>query len=193
MGPLIPNNIIDSGWSYLIAFIIGIAFGAVLEASGFSSSRKIVGTFYGYDFTVLRVFMTATIVAMLGLLYFNYLGWMDLSMIYFPPTFLYSVLLGGFIMGLGFIIGGFCPGTGICAMAIGKLDAAVFIVGLYLGILLFAEIYPYVEEIYTGHDLGNIRVTDSLGISSGLFAFLFVVVSIIAFAVASYVQRRVTQ
>ena len=91
MGPLIPNGIIDAGWSYIIAMVLGFFFGYILESAGFSSSRKLVGVFYGYDFTVLRVFFTAVVTAMIGLLYFNFMGWIDLSMLYIPPTFLQAI------------------------------------------------------------------------------------------------------
>ena len=47
MGPLIPQYIIDPAWNNLIGIIVGILFGLILESSGFSSSRIIVGVFYG--------------------------------------------------------------------------------------------------------------------------------------------------
>ena len=125
MGPLIPYNIIDPSWNLLIALLLGMAFGFVLESSGFSSSRKLAGVFYGYDFVVLRVFFTAAITAILGMAYFDYLGIMDLSIIYINPAYINSAILGGVVMGLGFILGGFCPGTSFCAVAIGKIDAMV--------------------------------------------------------------------
>ncbi|MBV6429407.1 MAG: hypothetical protein KIPDCIKN_03959 [Haliscomenobacter sp.] len=191
MGPLIPQGIIGEGWSYVIAFITGAFFGMILESSGFSSSRKIVGLFYGYDFTVLRVFFTATVTAMIGLLYFNYMGWIDLSMVYFPPMYLWAAIVGGLIMGLGFIMGGFCPGTGLCAVGIGKLDALANVVGLYLGIFLFSEAYPFFEKLYLSNALGDLRVNEVLGISSGLFAFLFAAFALVAFIVTAWIQKRV--
>ncbi len=191
MGPLIPQGIIDPGWSYLIALVIGFGFGMVMESSGFSTARKIVGVFYGYDFTTLRVFFTASITAMVGLLYFNYMGWVDLSMIYFPPTYVNAAILGSVLMGLGFVIGGFCPGTGIVAFGIGKLDGLVFVIGLYLGIFVFSEAYPYVEGIYSQNALGRVKITDTLGIPTGVFVLMFIIVAIIAFTIASYVLKRV--
>jgi hypothetical protein len=65
MGPLVPY-VISVEFSLVIAFFIGIAFGFILEQAGFSSAKKLVGLFYGYDFTVLRVFFTAGITAMTG-------------------------------------------------------------------------------------------------------------------------------
>jgi hypothetical protein len=87
MGPLIQQGIINPEWNPIIAFILGVGFGFVLEQAGFSTARKIVGVFYGFDMTVLRVFLTAVVTASLGLLYFNYLGWIDLTMIYINPHF----------------------------------------------------------------------------------------------------------
>ena len=138
MGPLIPNGIIGSNWDFVIAILLGIAFGFILEASGFSSSRNITGVFYGYNFVVLRVFFTAVIVGMVGLLYFDYFGWIDLQKYFILPTYLGPMIFGGVIMGLGFIMGGFCPGTSFTAIAIGKLDGQVFAISLYLGIYLFS-------------------------------------------------------
>ncbi len=48
MGPLIPNGYITGDWNFVIAILIGIAFGFILEASGFSASRNLAGVFYGY-------------------------------------------------------------------------------------------------------------------------------------------------
>ncbi|NQV14442.1 sulfurtransferase, partial [bacterium] len=88
MGPLVPQEIISADWNLLVAFVIGIGFGFVLEQAGFSSSRKLAGVFYGYDTVVLKVFFTGAITAMLGLLFFSLFGWIDLNLIYVNPTFL---------------------------------------------------------------------------------------------------------
>ncbi|MBN1926339.1 MAG: YeeE/YedE family protein, partial [Prolixibacteraceae bacterium] len=128
MGPLVPY-IISEEFNLIVALLIGIGFGFILEQAGFSSTRKLVGLFYGYDFTVLRVFFTAGVTAMVGVLLLGHYGLLDLSVIYVNPTFLRSALIGGIIMGAGFIIGGFCPGTSVCAAAIGKIDGMLFVLG----------------------------------------------------------------
>lgn len=193
MGPLITQGLIDPHWDLLIALLIGIAFGYILEASGFSSSRKIAGVFYGYDFTVLRVFMTATVVAMLGLVYFNYMAWIDLDMIFVLPTYKSSMLVGGILMAFGFVMGGYCPGTSFTGLVIGKTDALVFLGGIVLGIFIFSSIFPLIEDIYYGGDIGAATIQETLGISRGLFAFLLVIVTIIVFFLASLVKTRVKQ
>ncbi|MEZ5195965.1 MAG: YeeE/YedE thiosulfate transporter family protein [Bacteroidales bacterium] len=193
MGPLIPLGVIPEQWNSVIAVLIGMAFGFIMEGSGFSSSRKIVGLFYGYDFTVLRVFFTAVVTTAIGILYFDYLGWMDFSMLYIHPTYVTAAIVGGLIMGLGFITGGFCPGTSVCAAAIGKIDGIVFTLGLMVGIFIFSEAYSWLEGIYNGNYLGSVKVTETLGISDSLFVVLFAIVALVAFYVTSLIRRRVKE
>jgi len=191
VGPLIPMNYIPQAWDNVFALILGMGFGITLEASGFSSSRKIIGTFFGYDFVVLKVFFTAAITAMLGLLYFSYMGWIDYSMLFIQPTFVASAVIGGIIMGIGFSMGGYCPGTSFCGLAIGKLDALTFTVGMFVGVFIFSETFPLIEKMYNSGNLGNVLITDSLGISKALFAFLLVVAAVGMFFVASRLERRI--
>lgn len=192
MGPLVPN-LISENLNYILALFIGIAFGAILEQAGFSSSRRLVGLFYGYDFTVLRVFFTAGIVAMVGVMALDHFGVLDMNLVYINPTFLWSAIVGGLLMGLGFIIGGYCPGTSFCAVAIGKLDALALIGGALVGVFLFAEGYPLLEGLYKAAYLGAPRIYQTLGISQNLFAFVMVVFALIAFGIASFVERKVNR
>jgi hypothetical protein len=191
MGPLIPNGVIPAEWDSIIAILIGIAFGFVLEASGFSSSRKLAGVFYGYDFAVLKVFFTAALVAVIGVYYMDYLGYLDVNQLYVHPTYLWGAIIGGVIMGLGFVAGGFCPGTSLCAVAIGKIDAIVYVGGIMVGVFIFSEMYTFFEPIYDGYFYGNITLEDSLGINPYWFVFIFSIIAIVAFVVADMVRKRV--
>ena len=190
MGPLVPD-VISNNLNFIVALVIGIFFGAILEQAGFSTSKKLVGLFYGYDFTVLRVFFTAGIVAMIGIMGLEHYGLIDMNLVYINPTFLWSAIIGGLIMGLGFVVGGFCPGTSVCAAAIGKIDAMIFIVGAIFGVLIFAEGYPIFESLYKSANLGNPTLFVTLGISQNLFAFIMVVFALTAFWVASIVENKV--
>ncbi len=191
MAPFIPQGYINPELTLFFALILGIGFGYILEQAGFSSARKLAGVFYGYDFVVLRVFFTAGITAMTGLMFLGYLGWVDLSLLHVNPTYLYSAIIGGVVMGFGFIFGGYCPGTSFVGAVIGKVDAMVFIIGSIIGIFLFGHFYNALEPIYTGSFLGNIYIYDSLGISKSWFAFLLVVVALIAFMLTQMIEDRV--
>ncbi len=193
MGPLIVNNIISQNTNLLLAFIIGIGFGWVLESSGFSSSRKLAGVFYGYDAVVLKVFFTAAVTAMLGLLFFSLFGWINLDYVYINPTFVSSAIWGGVIMGAGFIMGGFCPGTSFCAASIGKVDALVFIGGLFIGVIVFAEGYPLWETLYKANFIGAPKLSEALGLSDGLLALGVILAATGMFYVAEWAEKKFPQ
>jgi len=190
MGPFVPDIISDQ-LNLVVALILGIGFGFVLEQAGFSSSRRLAGVFYGYDFTVLRVFFTAAVTAMSGILILGYFGLLDTEAIYVNPTWLWPAIVGGAIMGVGFIVGGYCPGTSVCAAAIGKVDGMFFVGGGMIGVLFFGELYPLYHNFYESTALGPIKVFDSLGISQGLFAFALIAVAVGAFAVTTFIEKKV--
>lgn len=190
MGPLVPF-IISEEFSLVIALFLGIGFGFILEQAGFSSTRKLVGLFYGYDFTVLRVFFTAGITAMAGVLFLGHYGLLDLDVIYVNPTFVKSALLGGAIMGVGFIIGGFCPGTSVCALAIGKIDALAFVFGAILGVFAFTEAFPLLEGIYNSNNMGQVKISEYLGMSDILFGLLMAFIAVGAFVATWYIENNV--
>ncbi len=190
MGPIIPIYEISQELNFLLAFVIGIGFGFALEQAGFSSSRKLAGMFYGYDTTVLKVFFTAAIVAMVGILFLNYFEMMDMSIVYVNEYYIDSAIIGGVIMGIGFIIGGFCPGTSVCAAAIGKLDALAYLGGSLIGIFLFGETYPLWKDIYMQNYLGGIKLSTTLGLSDGLMVLLVIVAAVVMFWVGEWAEKR---
>lgn len=190
MGPLIVYEIISDNTNLFLAFIIGIGFGFVLESNGFSSSRRLAGMFYGYDTTVLKVFFTAAIVGSVGLLFLGLFHWIDLSSIYINPTYLWSTLGGGVIMGAGFILGGYCPGTSFCAASIGKLDALAFIGGMFIGIIIFVEGYPLWEDFYNAKFLGAPVISEMLGASRGLLTLIIILIALGMFWVGEWSEKK---
>jgi hypothetical protein len=191
IGSVISSGMVSPAWDNLFAVILGMGFGFALESSGFSSSRKIIGTFFGYDFVVVKVFFTAAIVASMGLLYFNYLGLVEFSTLYIQPTFMTSAIVGGIIMGIGFAMGGFCPGTSLCATAVGRIDGLVFFGGMFIGIFIFSESFPLFENMYYSGSEGAKMVNTLFGISPELFTFLLVLAAIGMFFGAGWVQKKV--
>ncbi|MDV7188186.1 YeeE/YedE thiosulfate transporter family protein [Lutibacter sp. TH_r2] len=190
MGPLVPF-IFSNEFSLVVALISGIGFGFALEQAGFSSTKKLVGLFYGYDFTVLKVFFTAGVSAMIGVLLLAHFGFLDISLIYVNPTFLWAALVGGAIMGLGFVIGGFCPGTSICAASIGKIDGLAFVFGSALGVIIFAEAYPFFKDIYLAENWGPVLINEQLGMSKLTFAFVLTAIAFIAFYLTHKIENKV--
>ena len=176
--------------SLLVAFIIGIGFGFALEQAGFSSSRQLAGMFYGYDTTVIKVFFTAALTALIGSQLMAYFGLMDLSKVYVNEYYITASIAGGVIMGAGFIMGGFCPGTGISAASIGKIDAMVFLAGGLLGAILFAETWPFVEKYAMAAYRGPARLDEVLGVSPQLLILGVALVAAIMFWFAEKAEAR---
>lgn len=190
MGPLVPHYI-GSEFDLMIALLVGVGFGFSLEQAGFSSTKKLVGLFYGYDFTVLKVFFTAGVTAMIGITVMGHYGILNLDLIYVNPTFLYSAIVGGVIMGAGFVIGGFCPGTSVCAASVGKLDGLAFIGGSFIGIFFFSEFYPSLENLYLAEAWGPVLMYEKLGMSRIAFAILLTVIAIAAFYFTWLIENKV--
>jgi hypothetical protein len=190
MGPLSIISEFPLWLNLLIAFVIGIGFGFVLEQAGFSSSRRLAGMFYGYDTTVLKVFFTAAIVALVGSQLLSFYGLLNLKLVFVNPYFVNSAIGGGVIMGAGFIMGGYCPGTGISALAIGKIDAMIFLLGGLAGAFLFAETYPYVQSLAMANDKGAMRIDEWMGLSSGVFTLLMIVAAVFLFWIAELAEKK---
>lgn len=191
MGPLIPQGFVNPDLNLFFAFVIGLGFGYVLEQGGFSNSRKLAGVFYGYDFVVLRVFFTAALTAAIGLLLFSYMGWVEYDMLYVNPTFLKSAIVGGVIMGFGFILGGYCPGTSMVGAVIGKIDAMFFVLGILGGVFFFGSFYETFKPLYEADNLGGILVYQSLGMDRDLFVFFFGLIALAAFIITRKIEDKV--
>lgn len=190
MGPLSILSEFPEWINLLIAFFIGIGFGFALEQAGFSSSRKLAGMFYGYDTTVLKVFFTAAIVALAGSQLLSYFGLLNLNLVFVNPYYINATIIGGVIMGAGFVMGGYCPGTGISALSIGKIDAMIFLIGGMVGAFLFAETYPLIQTIAMANYKGPIRIDEWMGVSPGVFTLLLIVAAVILFWIAELAEKK---
>ncbi len=190
MAPLSSLYVFPEWLNMLMAFLIGTGFGFALEQAGFSSSRKLAGMFYGYDATVLKVFFTAAIVALIGSQFLGFFGVLNLNQVYVNEFYVTASVVGGFIMGAGFIMGGFCPGTGICAMSIGKIDAMVFVAGGFVGAFLFTETYSLIEGLATAQYRGPVKINEVLGLSPGVFTMILVVAAVGMFWLAELAEKR---
>ena len=165
----------------VVSVVLGFFFGFFLERAGFSSARKLTAQFYLRDFAVLKVMFTAIVVAMLGLAYLGVAGWINMSQVYVPPTFLWPQIVGGLLLGSGFIVGGYCPGTSVVAAAIGKLDALFFMAGIFLGIFFFGSELPNFANFNLSGSMGALTLPLWLDLNVGLVVLAVVVIALAAF------------
>lgn len=163
-----------------IAALLGLGFGIALERAGFASARRLTAVFYLYDMAVVKVMFTAIVTAMAGLAVLAGVGALDLSELYVEPTFLTAQLVGGLVFGAGFIIGGYCPGTTIAAMASGRKDGYAFAAGMLAGVLAYAELTPGIETWIRANATPDLTLPALTGIGMGWWTLGFI--AVLAFA-----------
>lgn len=188
--PLYPQGFFSEQTSFVLAFIIGILFGFTLEHAGFGSSRKLAAQFYFRDMTVLKVMFTAIVTAMVGLLYLNLIDVLDFSQISLNPTYLWPQIAGGAIMGVGFVVGGYCPGTSLVASATGKLDGMIYVAGALFGMLLYGETFPLFQNFAESGNLGERTLSDWLGLRPGVVALLVIIMALGMFYGAEWLEKK---
>jgi hypothetical protein len=174
----------------ITAFAIGIAFGFALERAGLGSARKLIGQFYGTDFTVFKVMFSAIVTAMLGAFWLSRLGLVDLSRVYVPETWLLPQLVGGLVFGVGFVIAGLCPGTSCVAAATGRGDGAMVILGMFAGVLATGFAFAPLRDFYESTSRGALTLPDVLHVPYGVVVCAVVVVALAGFAVAERIEKR---
>ncbi|MEZ4850270.1 MAG: YeeE/YedE thiosulfate transporter family protein [Bacteroidia bacterium] len=174
----------------VFAVVTGIAFGFFLERAGLGSAKKLSAQFYLRDLSVFKMMFTAIITAMLGVYFLNWFGFLQADMIYLTPTYIWPQLIGGLVFGVGFIIGGYCPGTSCVASSTGSLDGVMNVIGLLAGILLFGEVYPWIEPFYTAGPLGQITIAQYLGLPVGWVVFGIVFIALAGFKVSEHLEKK---
>jgi len=184
------SGTLDTSGAFLAAFVIGLLFGLALERAGFGSSRRLAGVFYFEDMAVVKVMFTALITAMLGLAYLLTFGLISADALYFMPTVYGAQLVGGLLFGVGFVMGGWCPGTSAVGIASGKLDALTFFGGVMGGSILFNEVFSWIEPYYTWGEAGVAFIYRSLDLTLGTFALLFTLLAVACFWGVEFIEAN---
>lgn len=173
----------------LLGTLIGIGFGFVLERAGFGRARNLAAQFYLTDLRVLKVMFSAIVTALAGMALLSGAGVLDLSRITVPETFLWPQLVGGLLLGAGFIISGHCPGTAVVGTASGNIDAGVGVVGMMLGSLAFGLGFGPIEKFYESGAMGVVRLNDLLGVPTAVVAAAVLAMAIGAFVGGEKIER----
>jgi hypothetical protein len=174
----------------VVHVVIGFLFGFVLERAGFGSAKKLSAQFYLGDMSVLKVMFTGIITAMLLIYWTVGFGWLDFERIWVNPTFLGSGILGGLLFGVGFLVGGYCPGTALVSLATLKLDGLFFVLGVLGGIFVFGfTITPLEHFWHHSGAYGTLTLFDWLRVSPPVVVALAVAMALGMFAGGEAVER----
>lgn len=188
--PLPLTELLGHWGAYVIYFIIGISFGAVLELAGFGNSNKLAAQFYFKDMTVLKVMFTAIVVAMVLIFGATAVGLLDYNLIWVNPTYLWPGIVGGLIMGAGFIIGGFCPGTSLVAAATLKKDGIMFVLGVLAGIFVFGETISNFAVFWNSSYMGRFTLPELFGLPTGVVVVGVVIMALFMFWGAEKLEQH---
>jgi rhodanese-related sulfurtransferase len=177
----------------LVFGAIGFGFGAALEMGGFGDTRKLAGQFYFTDLTVLKVMFTGIVVAAVLVAAATSFGLLDMTRVFVNPTYLWPGIVGGLIMGVGFIVGGFCPGTSIVAASTLKVDGMFFLGGALTGVWLFGETVGLFPSFWLSSYMGRFTLPEWLGLPLGVTVLLVVLMALLMFWAAGLAQQAIGQ
>lgn len=154
--------------------IVGALFGAALYLGGLADPDKIVGTLRLKDLHAMRTIIVFVLVGVLG-------TWIlqrfDVAHLSIKPAAIVAVLIGGALLGIGFGLTGYCPGTGLACAASGRFDALVTVIGMFAGALVFILIYPsIVVPIDAIANLGKKTLPDVTPISQAVWVLILLAV-----------------
>jgi len=190
IAPFYDYGLVGEGAGLWIALAIGIAFGWCLERSGMGSARKLAGQFYLTDLTVFKVMFSAIVTAMLGVFWLGWLGVVNVSRIYVPETFILPQLVGGIVFGIGFAIGGLCPGTSCVSAATGRVDGLMVVLGMFGGVLVTGVLFSSLEPFYNSTPRGQLTLPTLFHLPYGVVALAVVLVALGGFRVAELLESR---
>jgi uncharacterized membrane protein YedE/YeeE len=191
MAPLYKLGYFDGGFSLLIALIIGFFFGLFIERGGLGNAKKLAGQFYFTDFTVFKLMFSAVVTAMIGLFWLSRTGLLDLSLVFINPTYLYPQIVAGLLFGVGFVVGGLCPGTSCVALASGRLDGLALLIGIFTGIFLFGELFDSITGFFYSSSYGALTLPVLFGWQPGSIVLIVVAVALAGFIAAEVYEQHV--
>lgn len=178
----------------LVALGLGVFFGFVLERSGFGTAHKLTGQFYLHDMTVFKVMFSAIVTAMLGLVLLGAVGVVDSNAVLAAAaseTFLWPMLLGGFVLGVGFIVSGYCPGTSLVAAASGKVDGLFTVIGVVMGSVVFGFMTPLWGGFAKSGAMGQRFLDQITGIPRPILAMAVALMAVAMFFGAERVEALI--
>jgi uncharacterized membrane protein YedE/YeeE len=172
----------------IIGFLTGIAFGAILQRVGASSYTMIINMLRLKNLTILKFLFLAIAVGSVGMYVVDTVGTAHIGI---APLYLLGISTGGLIFGVGWALAGYCPGTSLVAMAQGKPDAAITVLGGLLGAFTLSITWDYIKLALVDHlDYGNKSLAEAIG-TRPLLVAIFLAAVIIAFVFTlSYMETK---
>ena len=169
----------SSSLGLVLAVVFGAAFGWLLHRGRVTNYNVIVNQFRFRDFTVLKVMLTAIVVGGIGVLFLVQAG---VAKWHVRDANMLGVMMGGAIFGVGMVLYGYCPGTGIAAVGTGSVHALTGVFGMIGGAVLYAYSFEWVRSnILSVWSLGRITLSDVTGLPAIAIYGLLAALSLVLF------------
>lgn len=163
----------------VLAVVFGFAFGWLLHRGRVTSYNTILNQFRLRDFTVLKVMLTAIVVGGVGVLALTQLGY---AKFHVRDANMLGTIIGAAIFGVGMVLYGYCPGTGLAAIATGSVHALVGAFGMIAGAIVYAFTFDWVRaNILSVWKLGKVTLPQMIGVTP-----LAMYIGLAVFAVAFF-------
>ena len=129
----------------ILAIVLGVAFGFALDQAQASNPQKIINMLRLKDFHLMKVILFAIGFSSLLLFILLALNIIDAGHLSIKTSYI-GVIIGGGLLGVGFAISGYCPGTSVVAAGRGRKDALFFILGGLLGAFIYMLIFGSIKD-----------------------------------------------
>lgn len=136
-----------------LAVIFGFLFGFVLKKAGAANPQNIVGMLRLSNFHLPKAIMFAIGFSSLLLFILHAINLVPLAHFSIKSSY-FGVIVGGLILGVGWAMGGFCPGTAVSAAGGGNKAGWVYIIGGLLGALIFTLVFAALENSFLFTQIG---------------------------------------
>lgn len=124
----------------ILAVILGSLFGFALHRIGATNPHIIINMLRLTDLHLAKVILFAIAVSSALLFTGMATGLVDPGHLSVKTSY-WGVLVGGAILGIGWVIAGYCPGTGVAAIGDGRKDAVFFVLGGLFGAYIYMLVY----------------------------------------------------
>ncbi len=140
------------------AICLGALFGFVLHRVGASNPQNIINMLRLTDLHLIRAILLGIALASAILFIGLTLGFFDPSHLSVKTSY-WGVIIGGVILGVGWALAGYCPGTGVAALGEGRKDAIFFIAGGLVGAWLYMVTYSAFKGMFLLDNILGGKVT----------------------------------